>query len=71
MIENFEIKTEKKTIKSVYCKKCGKAQVVPFQIDQNNLILVCKECLKNNAISVEKISVDEYKALAEQLKVEE
>ncbi len=71
MMENFEVKSEKKTIKSVYCKKCGKAQVVPFQIDQNNLILVCKECFKNNDLSAERISVDEYKKLMEELKVEE
>jgi transcription elongation factor Elf1 len=69
MMEHFGMKKEKKVVKSVYCKQCGESNVFPTQVDENNIVIICRTCtIKNKIPMAERMSLDAYKKLMESLK---
>ncbi len=50
-LKNFELKTEQKNVTYVKCKSCGATDIMPVQVTENNIMMICRKCFATELIN--------------------
>jgi hypothetical protein len=64
VLNKFELLTEQKNVTYMKCKSCESTDIMPVQVTDNNIMLICRKCFDNEVINKKN-----YSEISERLKL--